>query len=157
MALPLAAALAVLFLLPRTDEPRLKGVATVELLSATGRPLNKAAPGERVSLAVGGAGHTHAVVFSIDAAGELVQVWPAGPQTSAIPPGARAKLEPPLEVTPGSVSLIAFFTDGALPVAPLSEALERQLASEVQAGHSPLDVAPPPGLVAARVRLEVAP
>lgn len=155
MLVPLAAALAVFVFLPREDETRLKGAPTVELLSGD-RPTTHAKPGDRLTLAVGGAGHTHAAVFAIDAEAQVSVLWPTGETSAAIAPGARVPLGQPFEVTAGDVVVIAAFGDRPRPVAELRDALDRSLAKSVSAGKAPLDLETPSALEpAARVRLEV--
>ncbi len=155
IVLPLAAALAVFILSPIGDDTRLKGAPTVELLAGE-RPTTQAKPGDRLTLAVGGAGHTHAAVFAIDAEAQLTVLWPPGDSTAAIAPGARVPLGQPFEVTAGDVVVIASFGDRARPVAELREALERAAAKAIAAGTTPLELGLPSTIEpAAKVRLEV--
>lgn len=153
IALPLAAALALFVFWPRGDDVVLKGVPTVELLSNE-KPVVVAKPGDRVTLAVGGAGSTHAIVFGVDASGTVTKLWPAGGEAAPIAAGARVTLDVSFEVTPGDLVLFAFFTSTTQPTDPIREALERNVA----AAKSPLEVVAPPGFgTIARNRLKVTP
>lgn len=153
IALPLTAALALFVFWPRGDDVLLKGVPTVELLS-NDVPVVVAKPGDRVTLAVGGAGATHAVVFGIDASGDVTKLWPAGGDAAAIAPGARVPLDVSFEVTPGDLLLLGFFSNAPQPTDPIRQALERTVA----ATRAPLQVVAPTGFGAiARGRLTVAP
>lgn len=128
VAVPLAAALVFVVVSARHDEVRLKGAPTLELLRAE-RPVTSARPGETVTLAVGGAGSTHALVFAIDAEGTVSRLWPSGAAAAPIDPGARVRLSPSFEVTPGSLELVAFFTSAPQPAEPVMAELRRQLAA----------------------------
>lgn len=153
IALPLAAALALFVFWPRGDDVLLKGTPTVELLSNE-KPVVVAKPGDRVTLAVGGAGATHAIVFGVDASGAVTKLWPAGGEAAPISPGARVSLDVSFEVTPGDLVLLGFFSKVPQPTDPIREALERNVA----AAKAPLDVVAPAGFGAiARSRLTVTP
>ncbi|MCC6335816.1 MAG: hypothetical protein IT380_17705 [Myxococcales bacterium] len=161
VALPLAAALALLVfnpIRPGGDDTRLKGAATVELLDAQGRAVTKAKPGETLTLAVGGAGYSHAVVVAIDAQG-VTTLWPkTGGELGRIEPGARVRLDT-LTVTPGDVRVVALFASKPLLLGKVTTPLVSQVVKRAQARQSPLDVDLPPGLAeaSASVRLEVVP
>jgi hypothetical protein len=153
IALPLAAALALFVFWPRGDDVLLKGTPTVELLSNE-KPVVVAKPGERVTLAVGGAGATHAIIFGVDASGAVTKLWPAGGDAARISPGARVSLDVGFEVTPGDLVLLGFFSKTAQPTDPIREALERN----VGAAKTPLEVVGPAGFGAiGRSRLKVTP
>lgn len=153
IALPLAAALALFVFWPRGDDVLLKGTPTVELLSNE-VPVVVAKPGDRVALAVGGAGATHAVIFGVEASGTVTKLWPAGGDAAAIAPGARVPLDVSFEVTPGDLVILGFFSAAPQPTDPIREALERAVA----ATGAPLQVVAPTGFGAiARGRLTVAP
>lgn len=153
IALSLAAALAIFVLWPRGEDVRLKGTPTVELIS-NDEAVVSAKPGDRVSLAVGGAGATHAIVFGVDASGAVTKLWPARGEAGAIAAGARVPLDVGFEVTPGDLVLLGFFTKGPQPTDPLREAIERSVA----AAKTPLEVVPPVGFgVVARSALKVTP
>lgn len=155
LALPLAAALAVFLLVPReAPEDRLKGAATVELLDEAGAVVHAARPGQRVTVAVGAAGRSHAAVFAVEAGGAVSVLWPRGETFGPVARGARVRLEPPFEVTPGAVTLHAFFADSALPLEAAAGALREAVRA---GGGAPLAVATPAGAWAATAsaRLEV--
>lgn len=158
VALPLAAALAVVVLLsPGEDDVRLKGAPTIALVLGD-RPVTKANPGDRLGLRVGGAGHTHGAVFVIDAVGAVERLWPTSDQAAPIPTGANVPIGADFEVTPGSVEIVAIFSDRAQPLDEVRSALKRAVADAVGQGKSPLDLAVPGALLPfARVRLEVGP
>lgn len=158
IALPLAAALAVIVFFPRGDrDERLKGAPTVELLAGD-RPTTHAKPGERLTLAIGGAGHTHAAVFAVDAEAQISVLWPKGATSGPIAPGARVPLGAPFEVTAGDVLVIATVGDAPRPLDDAKRELERSLAEAVRAGKQPLELPTPPSFEpSARVLLEVRP
>lgn len=152
-AVPLAAALALFFLVPR-DEPeaRLKGVATVEVIDEAGAVVRAARAGQRVAVAVGAAEHTHVAVLAVEASGAVSVLWPRGELFRPVARGARVRLEPPFDVTPGTVVLHAFFADSALPI----EAAGTALREAVKAA-GPLEAKTPAGAwsATAMMRLEV--
>ncbi|MBM4781544.1 MAG: hypothetical protein GQE15_28040 [Archangiaceae bacterium] len=153
IALPVAAALALVVFWPRGDDVLLKGAPTVELI-ANEKPVMVAKPGDRVTLAVGGAGATHAIVFGVDASGTVTKLWPAGGEAAPIAPGARVSLDVSFEVTPGDLVLLGFFTKTTQPTEPIREAIERSVAG----ARAPLEVLAPSGFGAvARSRLKVTP
>lgn len=157
VAVPLAAALVFLVLSPPDDDTRLKGAPTVELLLKD-RPVTTAQPGDTVTLAVGGAGKTHALVLAIDASGAVSRLWPQEPQSAPIAAGARVPLSPSFDVTPGSLMLVGFFTDASQPSAPVLAAVEAQVAIARAAGRTPFQLELPTTFGrTARVTLEVAP
>jgi hypothetical protein len=149
---PLAAMLLV-FVTTRPDGgDRLKGAVSVEVLTEAGQPATAVRVGQHVALAVGGGGHSRAAVLAKTDVGRVVVAWPqGGAETAPIAPGARVRLEPGFEVTPGSVTLYAFFSDAPVDLAPLVEGLEASLArGDVEPG---LELAP----ATARLRVEVVP
>jgi hypothetical protein len=151
VAVPLAAALAFIVTRGATDDVRLKGAPLLEVSSAQG-VVTRSKPGDRVSLVVGGAGHSHALIFAVDEHGVVDLLWPTGAVAAAISAGARVTLEPAFVVTPGTLRLVAFFSDTAQPVAPVHEAL-------VTVAHdAPVDFTPPAGFgVTASTLLQVEP
>lgn len=156
VAVPLAAALVFLVLSP-PDDTRLKGAPTVELLLKA-QPVTTAKPGDTVTLAVGGAGETHALVLAIDASGAVSRLWPRDPQSAPIAAGARVPLSPSFDVTPGSLMLVGFFTHASQPAAPVLSAVEAQVAIVRAAGRTPFQLELPTTFGrTARVTLEVAP
>lgn len=157
--LALAAGLAAVVLLrPPDDTVRLKGRASVEVLDASGAPRARAKAGERVTLAVGSGGRTHAAVFALDAAGEVQQLWPQGSSTAAVAAGARVPLSPGFEVTAGAVGLYAAFTDAPIDTARLREAVREAFAAARKAGHAQWELTlQSPGVLWAQAVLEVEP
>lgn len=158
VVLPLAAALAVIVLFPRDGEDtRLKGAPTVELLAGD-RPTTHAKPGDRLTLALGGAGRTHAAAFAVDAEGQLSVLWPNGETSAPIGSGARVPVGRPFEVTAGNVVVIATFGDRPRSLEDARHELELALAEAVRAGKKPVELDTPPSFApSARVLLEVAP
>ncbi|MDP3499157.1 MAG: hypothetical protein Q8S33_02440 [Myxococcales bacterium] len=157
VAVPLAAALVFLVMSPPEDDTRLKGAPTVELL-VKDRPVTTARPGETVTLAVGGAGNTHALVLAIDTSGAVSRLWPQEPQSAPIAAGARVTLSPSFDVTPGSLMLVGFFTEASQPAAPVLAAVESHVANARAAGRTPFQLELPTTFGrTARVTLEVTP
>lgn len=104
VVVPLAAGVALFMSWPRAPvEDRIKGAPTVMLLDQTGLPVTHAAPGTKLTLAVGAAGFPRVRVFTLDAAGKQEELY-AGPAAA----GARVPLRQ-LEVTPGDVTVTAEF------------------------------------------------
>ncbi|MGV3624441.1 MAG: hypothetical protein ACO1OB_26720, partial [Archangium sp.] len=102
---PLAAAIAIGVFVQRDDSSeRLKGSASIVLLDARGEVVTDATVGQKLTLAVGGAGARSVKVVDAASGEEIF----AGPITA----GARVPLTE-LEVTPGDVTLRADFDDGA--------------------------------------------
>lgn len=157
VAVPLAAALVFFVLSPRDGGIRLKGAPSLELLAKDG-PVTSGWPGEMVTLAVGGAGHSHALVFSIDESGTVSRLWPADARAAPIAAGARVLLSPSLDITPGSFLLVGFFSEAAQPASPVSMALEEQVAAAKKKGNTPLELETPTAFGStARLRFEVHP
>ena len=158
----LAAGLALIVYVPRgaEDGVRLKGTVALRLLSEQGAPVLDARPGEHVTLAVGTGHYRNVLVLAVDEAGTVDALWPPEGQTSGtVEPGAEVKLSPPLEVTPGSVALHAFFADAPLDVAQARDALTSRVAEAREKGRGALDVATPGdvGKAQARTLLRVVP
>lgn len=102
---PLAAAIAIGVFVQRDDSSeRLKGIASIVLLDTKGESVTEASVGQRLTLAVGGAGAKSVKVVDGDTGEEIF----SGP----IAQGARVPLME-LEVSPGDVTLRAEFDDGA--------------------------------------------
>ncbi len=119
IAVPLAAALA-LFLVPHpSDETRLKGGRSLELLDRSGRVVHSAKPGEALDLAVGGGGASSVAVYAIDQAGTVSALYSGPLHGKALEKVAH------LTVTPGSVSVLAVFGDSPVD----RQTVERALAS----------------------------
>jgi hypothetical protein len=156
LAVSLAAAVIVLVLVPRRDDTRLKGTPTVELL-LNDRPVTSGRPGDTLTLAVGGAGHTHAVVVAVDANGAVSRLWPVEERAGAIAPGARVLLSPSFDVTPGSLLVLGFFTDGPQPATPVIAAVEQRVSDAIRSGRTPFQVELPSSFGhTARLMFEVA-
>ncbi|WP_375760823.1 hypothetical protein [Corallococcus exercitus] len=158
----LAVGLALVVYVPRgaDDGVRLKGTVALRLLSEQGTPMLDAKPGERVTLAVGTGPYRNVLVLAVDEAGVVDRLWPQEGRTSGtVAPGAEVKLSPPLEVTPGSVALHAFFSDAPLDVEQAREALTSSVAEARTKGQGPLDVETPGdiGKAQARTLLRVVP
>jgi len=104
LAVPLAAGLAIFLAWPKAPvEDRIKGAPTVVLLDVSGNAVTHAAPGTKLTLAVGSGGFPRVRVFAIDAQGNKESLY-SGPVAS----GARVPLSQ-LEVTPGDVTVTAEF------------------------------------------------
>ncbi len=115
---PLAAALALFFVPQLRNEnqsqSRIKGAPTVALLNAKGVSVRDAAPGEQLTLSVGGAGFRFARVVVTESDGTTAQVWPIeGKHYGRLPQGASASLRE-LVVTPGDVVVTASFANEEL-------------------------------------------
>jgi hypothetical protein len=108
IAVPLAAGLALFFAWPRPGvEDRIKGAPTIALLDEAGNAVTHAAPGRKLTLAVGAAGFPRVTVTAVDASGKIDALY-SGPVAA----GARVPLMQ-LEVTPGDVTVTAVFERGA--------------------------------------------
>lgn len=104
LVVSLAAGLALFLAWPRAPvEDRLKGAPTVALLDETGNAVTHAAPGTKLTLAVGTGGFPRVRVFALDAQGKKEPLY-SGPVAA----GARVPLLQ-LEVTPGDVTVTAEF------------------------------------------------
>lgn len=116
VAAPLAAGVALLLAWPReplTDGAQLKGGPAVRLLDGSNRSVEKASPGQTLTLAVGTGGFSHGAVFVVDAEGKAEILWPTDGKTYApLPPGAEVRLID-LVVTPGDVTIKAVFANDA--------------------------------------------
>ncbi len=150
-AAALAVAASIVFFLspPKEEESRLKGPVSIELIGAAGEPVTHAKVGDRVELAVGAAGKPWALVLAVDDRGNVEPLWPPGGGSGPAPKGARATLMS-LEVTAGSVTLVALFTDQ-----PLEPAQGRgAVLSALRGGKVPETISFP-GIPTAITRLEV--
>lgn len=104
VVVPLAAGLALFLAWPtRSGEDRIKGAPAVMLLDAAGNAVTHAAPGTKLTLAVGGAGFSRVEVFAVDPSGKKETLY-----SGAVAAGARVPLTQ-LEVTPGDVTVTAVF------------------------------------------------
>lgn len=159
VALPLAAGLLLLVFNPvKSDDSRLKGGPTLELVDAQGRSVTKAKPGEQLELNVGGAGYGYVVVMAVDAQG-INTLWPAGSSTmGVVEPGARFRLQS-FVVTPGDVRLIALFSKKQRFLGGLTTPLVNAVVKRAQARQPTMEVEVPKDLAdaVASVTLEVAP
>lgn len=156
---PVAVALAVV-LWPEPPAPvRLKGAPTVALLDSSGRAVTQARVGERVRLAVGGAGLSRVVVLAVDERGEPARLWPleAG-EAAELPAGASVRLPADYEVTEGSsLSVLACFAARPFPVAAFEQVMKNEVARARERNESPRRAATPgePCEAVARTELEV--
>lgn len=92
---------------------RVKGQAVLEVM-LDGGAVSSASVGSRVTLTAGGGGAAFGAVFSVDSNGEVDIVWPPkGDISGRLEGGAREPLAQ-FEVTPGSFTLHAFFSNEAL-------------------------------------------
>lgn len=106
LAAPLAAGLALFLAWPEQPrEDRLKGSPTVVLLDEQGVVVTRAKVGQKLTLAVGGAGFPRVLVYAVDAQGARTQLY-----AGELAAGARVPLMQ-LEVTPGTVDVFAEFKD----------------------------------------------
>ncbi len=124
------AATVVLVMRAPAPEPeiRFKGPVSVEVVARAKRlPGTAMHPGEKAVVRVEANGHPEAVVFVVSEQGAVEQLWPtAGDFTGVIPPGGALA---EVEVTPGTMRLVAGFFDSHRSVAALREALERRPAN----------------------------
>ncbi|MCY1033010.1 hypothetical protein OV207_16180 [Corallococcus sp. BB11-1] len=162
LVVALAVGLTLVVYVPKGTEDgvRLKGSVALRLLSEGGAPVTNARPGERVTLAVGTGTHRDVLVLAVDEAGAVDVLWPQGGRTSGkVEPGAEVKLSPPLEVTPGSVALHAFFSDTPLLADEAKAGLLARIVEARARGRGPLDAVTPEGLgkASAHAVLRVAP
>lgn len=124
--LAMAAALLVIVgtrLLPKEDDTILKGHQTVELLKGDG-PVVTARVGDRLELAVGGAGKKDVAVFAVDEKKEVSVLVASRPLAA----GPRVRLSL-LEVTAGSLTVFACFSDHPLPMDSLRAEILASAAS----------------------------
>ena len=147
LAAPVAAAAIVLAIdtggLPR-DGTRVKGDFHVGI-EQRGESEDAIAAGERVSLAVGAAGHGYVIVYVLEDDGDVELVWPVGGERSGpAPTGARGELTPSFRVTPGSFTLLAIFSDEPIAIAASTSAIRRAVAKMRAAGKAPRDTEPDP-------------
>jgi hypothetical protein len=149
--------------LPSPGDDRIKGAPTLRLLTP-GREavIGALRPHAQVLLAAGAAGHPYALVLALaDEDGRPEVLWPPGAKASGrVGPGAEVVLGEALEVTPGSATLFAFFSDDPLPGDEVARRLAEAVAEARRSGRplASLDPAPIPGERGrARARLEVAP
>ncbi len=132
--------------LPKHNQTLLKGQPTVELLSGN-TSVSSAHVGDKLWLAVGGAGHSAVGVFTVDDQAEVSQLL----ASTKIGSGARVPVGKGFEVTAGSLAVIACFGEHPLAM----DVLRAELSSRVaRAGKTPLEVLAPDGCV--KAKLEVA-
>jgi hypothetical protein len=151
----LAAAMAMVLWLPAGEQARygqgdglppgirLKGGPAVELLRLSDGEVNPVlSEGDQVALRLRGGGYRYALVVSVDASGQLEQLWPSAGSTS----GELAETQPaPLfQVTEGDFVVHAFYSDAPLGLDEVRDGLS---------GHAEL----PPGAEHASVTLAVEP
>jgi len=125
---------------------RVKGGFSIAAVTADGREVQRARPGDRLNLAIGAAGRSEVLVLGVDDRGAVEVMWPPmAPRSVQAPPGARAVLQPPFEITPGSFALYALFADAPIPAGPAKEALAAEVQAAQAVGKSPLDARAPSG------------
>ncbi len=151
--LAIAAALLVLagsrFLFPKQDDTILKGRQTIELLKNGDTPVTQAHVGDKLSIAVGGAGKHAVAAFTVAETGEVLELLPSTP----IAAGARVQVGKTFEVTPGGrLAVFACFGDHPLAMDALKAELFKQA---LRPKKTPLDALPPEGC--AKTSLEVLP
>jgi hypothetical protein len=137
------AAASILWIRPaRHDAIRPKGGYSVAVWTAHGRVdgSQPVRPGENVSLSVNTLGRKYALILGVDEAGAVAVVWPPGAGQSGETPAAPARpLAPAFKVTPGSLTLEAFFSDKPIPAQAAIESLRRRVAANgpgAQSGQS---------------------
>lgn len=135
----------------KKDTERLKGGASISFLNAAGQPVTEAKPGTRLTVEVGTAGNTHALVLSVDKDRAVETLW-----SGALPAGAIVKLPVELEVTPGPVAVHVFLSRA--PLVPKHVVPAMQTAIQDYGGW-PLEAPPPKvdGVTTATQRLYVTP
>lgn len=152
-AIPVAAAASILLVLSPTQlqgdahgTTRLKGAASVGLVRLSDQSNGPSfQPGEQVVLQVGPAGFSHALVLGVDNTGTVSQLWPLGTaQSGAVPPGTVTRLAPPFEVTPGALTLHAFFSETPIESTDARRALDRAVAAARRSGGDILQAEPEP-------------
>jgi len=149
-ALAAAAALVMIINPPTADDSRLKGSANVELIGETSHAVKSAKVGERLQLALGAAGKPYAMVLGVDEHGAVDAVWPlSGQRSGPAPKGARTVVSG-FEVTEGSLTLVALYSDQPLELGEAS----KTLAGALKDGKVPATLELP-GIVTATAHLEV--
>jgi len=105
-------ALLLVWGLQRPGADRLKGTPELGVVLADGSPApRELSPGQLIAVTVGAAGHSQLLVLAADHE-EVAVLWPPGATASApAPRGANIPLAPAWEVTPGDVTLFAFFSE----------------------------------------------
>jgi hypothetical protein len=134
---------------PKATE-RLKGGASVEFVNG-GKQVTQAKPGDRLSLEIGAAGHSYALVLAVDKDRHVEVLW-----EGKLPPGAIVTLPAQVEVTPGPVTVHAFLSNAPLEARVVVPAMENAMT---EYGGWPLEAPPPrlPGTTSATQRLYVTP
>ena len=135
----------------KKDTERLKGGASIAFVSAAGQHVTEAKPGTRLSLEVGAAGNSHALVLSVDKDRAVEALW-----SGELPPGAIVKLPVELEVTPGPVAVHLFLSRGPLDPKRVVPAMQSAIQ---EYGGWPLEAPLPKleGVTTATQRLHVTP
>jgi membrane protein implicated in regulation of membrane protease activity len=137
------------FLIAKPDDTILKGQQTIELLKNGDTPVTQAHVGDKLSIAVGGAGQRAVAAFTLAETGEVLELLPSTP----IAPGARVQVGKTFEVTPGGpLAVFACFGDHPLSMDALKFELFKQA---MRPKKTPLDALPPAGC--AKTSLEVLP
>jgi len=135
---------------PVMDDTRVKGTASVELIGDASHAVKTAKVGDRLQLALGSAGKPYAIVFGVDDHGAVDAVWPlSGQRSGPAPKGARTVVSG-FEVTEGSLTLVALYSDQPLDLGEASKTLSGALRD----GRvpTPLEL---PGIATATTHLQV--
>jgi hypothetical protein len=151
LALAAAAVIVLIINPPKDDETRLKGNASVELLSEANQAVRAAHVGDQLQLALGAAGRPYAMVLGVDERGQIDLLWPqTGHRSGPAPKGARTVVTR-FEVTQGSITLVGLFSEQPLDIQDAS----RTLTGALKEGKvpQPLEL---PGVATAVAHLEVA-
>ncbi len=161
LMLPLVASMAAAgaFLLVPRPADRIKGQASLSLVQdGTLEPVTgPVRPGEHLALVVGAAGARQLLVMALGDDGSVAKLWPLDrPESAPAPKGAAARLSPPFVVTPGSATLLAFFSERPLSSGVVESALVEAIAVARKSGAPPSEINLPtlPG-EAGRARLRL--
>ena len=151
LAASLVAIVGYRFSTPASDGTLLKGAVSVELLKDGTTPVTQARVGDKLVLAVGGAGYSQVAVFAVSEKGEASVLFGWAPVAA----GARVPVGKGFEVTPGSSAVFACFDNQP-------EAVDATLARftlSTRDSRPGLDTPPPklPHGTCAKTRLEVVP
>jgi hypothetical protein len=151
LALAAAAVIVLIVNPPKDDETRLKGSASVELLSEANQAVRAAHVGDRLQLALGAAGRPYAMVLGVDERGQIDLLWPqTGHRSGPAPRGARTVVTR-FEVTQGSITLVGIFSEQPIDIQDAS----RAVSGALHEGKVPVPLELP-GLATAVAHLEVA-
>jgi hypothetical protein len=109
LLIPLAA-LVLFFVVPHTattqgEGERLKGSASLDLITPDGVSVTHVRAGTRLKLKVGAGGFTHALAVAVEDNGTVEQLWPAPGGDDTLPGTGFVTLPRELEATPGPVTV----------------------------------------------------